>query len=47
LEFYRNGEKSHLIDTDQLVEEIESMVRDRVKAIEEAKSKEIIRTSFE
>ena len=44
---YRNGEKSHLIDTDQLVEEIESMVRDRVKAIEEAKSKEIIRTSFE
>ena len=43
---YRNGEKSHLIDTNQLVDEIESMVRQRVQEIEEAKSKEIIRTSF-
>ena len=43
---YRNGEKSHLIDTNQLVDEIETMVRQRVKELEEAKSKEIIRTSF-
>ena len=42
---YHNGEKSHLIDTDQLVEEIETMVRQRVKTLEEAKSKEIIRSS--
>lgn len=27
---YRNGEKSHLIDTDKLVDEIEAMVRERV-----------------
>ena len=43
---YRNGEKSHLIDTNQLVDEIETMVRQRVTELEEAKSKEIIRTSF-
>jgi len=43
---YRNGEKSHLIDTNQLVDEIETMVRQRVIELEEAKSKEIIRTSF-
>ncbi len=43
---YRNGEKSHLIDTNQLVDEIEAMVRQRVSELEEAKSKEIIRTSF-
>ncbi|MCH4247977.1 MAG: flavodoxin-dependent (E)-4-hydroxy-3-methylbut-2-enyl-diphosphate synthase [Acinetobacter populi] len=42
---YRNGEKSHLIDTDKLVDEVETMVRQRVKELEEAKSKEIIRTS--
>ena len=42
---YRNGEKSHLIDTNQLVDEIESMVRQRVQELEEAKSKEIIRSS--
>ena len=41
---YRNGEKSHLIDTNQLVDEIETMVRQRVQALEEAKSKEIIRS---
>ncbi len=36
---YRNGEKSHLIDTDKLVDEIESMVRSRVaeKAAQDAK----------
>jgi (E)-4-hydroxy-3-methylbut-2-enyl-diphosphate synthase len=44
---YQNGEKSHLIDTDQLVDEIESMVRHRIQLSEEAKSKEIIRTSAE
>lgn len=43
---YRNGEKSHLIDTNQLVDEIESMVRQRVTELEKAKSKEIIRTNF-
>ena len=43
---YRNGDKSHLIDTNQLVDEIETMVRQRVKELEEAKSKEIIRTGF-
>lgn len=43
---YRNGEKSHLIDTNQLVDEIESMVRQRVTELEQAKSKEIIRTNF-
>ncbi|KAA8733260.1 flavodoxin-dependent (E)-4-hydroxy-3-methylbut-2-enyl-diphosphate synthase [Acinetobacter qingfengensis] len=42
---YRNGTKSHLIDTDQLVDEVETMVRQRIKELEEAKSKEIIRTS--
>ncbi|MGL5404545.1 MAG: flavodoxin-dependent (E)-4-hydroxy-3-methylbut-2-enyl-diphosphate synthase, partial [Acinetobacter sp.] len=42
---YRNGEKSHLIDTNQLVDEIETMVRQRVQELEEAKSKEIIRSS--
>ena len=42
---YRNGEKSHLIDTNQLVDEIETMVRQRVSELKEAKSKEIIRSS--
>ena len=42
---YRNGEKSHLIDTAQLVDEIETMVRARVAELEAAKSKEIIRSS--
>jgi (E)-4-hydroxy-3-methylbut-2-enyl-diphosphate synthase len=41
---YRNGEKSHLIDTNQF-DEIETMVRQRVQELEEAKSKEIIRSS--
>jgi (E)-4-hydroxy-3-methylbut-2-enyl-diphosphate synthase len=36
---YRNGDKSHLIDTNNLVDEIEAMVRERVKekAAEDAK----------
>jgi (E)-4-hydroxy-3-methylbut-2-enyl-diphosphate synthase len=42
---YRNGTKSHLIDTQQLVDEVENMVRQRVKELEKAKSKEIIRSS--
>jgi (E)-4-hydroxy-3-methylbut-2-enyl-diphosphate synthase len=41
----RNGEKSHLIDTNQLVYEIETMVRQRVQELEKAKAKEIIRSS--
>ncbi len=43
---YLNGDKSHLIDTDKLVDEIEAMVRQRIAKLEEAKSKEIIRTGF-
>lgn len=35
---YRNGEKSHLIDTKNLVDEIEKMVRDKVKAAEDEKA---------
>jgi (E)-4-hydroxy-3-methylbut-2-enyl-diphosphate synthase len=41
---YRNGEKSHLIDTAKLVDEIESMVRARVSEIESARANEILRT---
>lgn len=44
---YLNGEKSHLIDTNNLVDEIEQMVRQKVATIEAeravAKAKEIIR----
>ena len=44
---YIDGEKSHLIDTNNLVDEIEKMVRDKVAVIESAraiaKAKEIIR----
>lgn len=40
---YKNGNKSHLIDTKQLVDEIEMMVRERVKNIQEARANEIIR----
>jgi (E)-4-hydroxy-3-methylbut-2-enyl-diphosphate synthase len=44
---YIDGEKSHLIDTHNLVDEIEKMVRDKVAVIESAralaKAKEIIR----
>ncbi len=36
----------NLIDTNQLVDEIETMVRQRVLELEKAKSKEIIRTGF-
>ncbi|MDP1540669.1 MAG: flavodoxin-dependent (E)-4-hydroxy-3-methylbut-2-enyl-diphosphate synthase [Moraxellaceae bacterium] len=41
---YRNGEKSHLIDTDKLVDEIESMVRRRVAEKAEQDAKLIIKT---
>ncbi len=40
---YRNGEKSHLIDTDRLVEEIEAMVRARVADEEAAEARLIHR----
>lgn len=35
---YRNGEKSHLIDTSRLVDEIEAMVREKVRLAEQEKS---------
>ena len=40
---YRMGEKSHLIDTDNLVDEIESMVRAHAQVLEKARENEIIR----
>jgi (E)-4-hydroxy-3-methylbut-2-enyl-diphosphate synthase len=42
---YRNGEKSHLIDTHRLVDEIESMVRARVIELANQRANEIVRTS--
>lgn len=41
---YRNGEKSHLIDTTRLADEIEAMVRAKVSEIEAARANEIVRT---
>ena len=40
---YRNGDKSHLIDTTKLADEIEKMVRDKVKEQEAKRENEIIR----
>lgn len=40
---YRNGEKSHLIATAALVDEVEKMVRDKVKALAEQNDKIIAR----
>ena len=40
---YRMGEKSHLIDTDNLVDEIEAMVREHAEVLEKARENEIIR----
>lgn len=40
---YRMGEKSHLIDTNNLVDEIESMVRAHATALEKSRENEIIR----
>lgn len=40
---YKNGEKSHLIDTKALVDEIEAMVREKAKALAEKRANEIIR----
>lgn len=42
---YKDGDKSHLIDTTTLVDEIEAMVRVRVANEEKAKANEILRTS--
>ncbi len=41
---YRNGEKSHLIDTSRLVDEIEAMVRAQITARQNARSQEILRS---
>lgn len=41
---YRNGEKSHLIDTHNLVDEIEQMVRAKVAEREAQRANEIVRT---
>lgn len=42
---YHNGKKDHLIDTANIVNEIEKMVRQRAKDMQEARAKEIIRSS--
>ena len=42
---YQHGEKSHLIDTSNLVNEIEGMVRERVRAEEARRAAEILRVS--
>ncbi len=42
---YYNGEKSHLIDTNRLVDEIEAMVRAKIDVLEKAKLKESLRSS--
>lgn len=41
---YQNGEKSHLIDTHNLVDEIEQMVRAKIVAREQQRANEIVRT---
>lgn len=40
---YKNGDKSHLIDTGKLVDEIEQMVRERAKKMADKKASEILR----
>ncbi len=40
---YRMGEKSHLIETDNLVDEIEAMVREHAETLAKARENEIIR----
>lgn len=40
---YRMGQKSHLIDTNDLVDEIENMVRARAAELEKARENEILR----
>lgn len=42
---YRNGEKSHLIATDNLVDEIEAMVRERVREKTAQDAKLIVKTA--
>lgn len=42
---YRNGEKSHLIETNNLVNEIEQMVRAKVAEREAQRANEILRTA--
>ena len=40
---YKNGEKSHLIDTTKLADEIEAMVRQKVAEREAQRANEILR----
>ena len=40
---YRNGEKSHLIDTKQLADEIEKMVREKAEVLRQQRENEILR----
>lgn len=40
---YQNGEKSHLIDTKQLADEIEKMVRDKAELLRQQRENEILR----
>ena len=40
---YKNGEKSHLIDTTQLADEIEAMVRAKVAERQAQRANEILR----
>lgn len=42
---YQDGKKSHLIDTEKLADEIEAMVRKRVKMMANKKANEIIRVA--
>ncbi|WP_394261543.1 flavodoxin-dependent (E)-4-hydroxy-3-methylbut-2-enyl-diphosphate synthase [Moraxella boevrei] len=41
---YKNGDKSHLIDTNKLVDEIEQMVREHVKVLQEKRTHQLIHT---
>ncbi len=40
---YQNGEKSHLIDTNALIDEIEQMVRAKARALADKRANEILR----
>ncbi|ELA08664.1 4-hydroxy-3-methylbut-2-en-1-yl diphosphate synthase [Moraxella macacae 0408225] len=41
---YKGGQKSHLIDTKQLADEIEAMVREHVKVLQEKRARQMIHT---
>lgn len=42
---YKNGNKSHLIDTATLVDEIEAMVREKARLLQEKRANEILRVA--